>query len=213
MRHPDHLKKMFETVRKAVTIPFTMKMRSGWDEDSKNCLEIAHIAEGSGLDGITIHGRTRAQMYRGEADWSYVEQVADAVKIPVCGSGDIVSPETATKRLASGKVAGLFIGRAAIEDPYVFSDITGDPGLLNSKGKRLTPFEILTRYNELLVEECSTKKLSATFDRDRINIGKLKQMASQLGKNAPWVKPFCRALKLSEQLEILEKFRIEAEES
>lgn len=193
MRQPEHLAGILHKTRKAIKLPFTLKMRSGWDDSCVNAAEIARIAESEGLDGIAIHGRTRAQMYRGEADWSIAAAISTQVKIPVSGSGDVTDRNSALKKLALGNFAGLFIGRAAIENPYVFSDICD----LNKEGRKSVK-EILMRYTELLKED----------HPDKFTIGKLKQIASQIAKNLPlekryWVKDFCRALKLEDQLSIL----------
>lgn len=189
MRQPLHLIKILQEVRKAVKIPLTIKFRAGWDEASRNAMEIAHIAESEGADAIAIHGRTRAQLYRGEADWNLVREVVEEVKIPVCGSGDVVDLSSAEQRLSQGGVAGLFIGRGSLSNPYIFSEIAGIP-----VENRLTPIQILTRYAELLVEERSEKS----------SIGKLKQLGSQMVR-APWMKDFCRAMELKQQLEILQR--------
>ena len=189
MRQPLHLIKILQEVRKAVKIPLTIKFRAGWDEASRNAMEIAHIAESEGADAIAIHGRTRAQLYRGEADWNLVREVVEEVKIPVCGSGDVVDLASAQQRLTQGGVAGLFIGRGSLSNPYIFSEIAGIP-----VQNRLTPIQILRRYAELLIEERSEKS----------SIGKLKQLGSQMVR-APWMKDFCRAMELKQQLEILER--------
>lgn len=189
MRQPLHLIKILQEVRKAVKIPLTIKFRAGWDEASRNAMEIAHIAESEGADAIAIHGRTRAQLYRGEADWNLVREVVEEVKIPVCGSGDVVDLASAQQRLTQGGVAGLFIGRGSLSNPYIFSEIAGIP-----VQNRLTPIQILRRYADLLIEERSEKS----------SIGKLKQLGSQMVR-APWMKDFCRAMELKQQLEILER--------
>lgn len=195
MRQPEHLANMFREVRKAVSIPLTMKMRSGWDEGSRNALEIAKIAESEGLEAIAVHGRTRAQLYRGEADWSVVEQVADAVRVPVSGSGDVVDAESAERRL-QGAISGLFIGRAALWNPFVFSEI--------SSGKRYTlrqepelVVSVLERYLALLREEF----------HDRVVVGRFKQLVSQMCRGFEWRKDLCRAMKLQDQVDILKRAR------
>jgi nifR3 family TIM-barrel protein len=195
MRQPEHLKDLFSEVRSAVSIPLTMKMRSGWDEGSRNALEIAHIAEGEGLEAITVHGRTRAQLYRGEADWSVVEAVAEAVKVPVSGSGDVVDAASARARL-QGRISGLFIGRAALWNPFVFSEILGQ----RAHDLRREPevvLGVLERYLALLREEF----------HDRVVVGRFKQLVSQMCRGYEWRKELCRAMKLSEQLDIMKRVR------
>lgn len=184
MRQPEHLKKIFSAVRRAVKIPLTMKMRSGWDESSRNAVEIAVMAESEGVEAITVHGRTRAQLYRGDADWSFVAAASRAVKIPVCGSGDVVDQASALERLSHG-ASGLYIGRGSIANPLIFGDIING----TDSSLRFSPIkviEILERYMELLLEETSEKAA----------LGKLKQLISRMGAGHEWRKDLCRTLKL-----------------
>ncbi|MDZ4290270.1 MAG: tRNA dihydrouridine synthase DusB [Prosthecobacter sp.] len=109
-------------VAKAVPIPVTAKMRIGWDANSVNAVEVARILEDCGMQAITVHGRTRAQGYTGEADWEVIGQVADAVKVPVIGNGDITSGSDVEVRRAQTNVRGVMIGRAAMANPWVFQE-------------------------------------------------------------------------------------------
>lgn len=109
-------------VAKAVSIPVTAKMRIGWDAQSINAVEVAKLLEDSGIQAITVHGRTRAQGYSGVADWEVIGQVADAVKIPVIGNGDISSGTDVEVRRAQTNVRGIMIGRAAMANPWVFQE-------------------------------------------------------------------------------------------
>ncbi len=188
MRQPEHLRKILATVRRAVSIPLTMKFRAGWDSQRRNAVEIAHLAEGEGVDAIAVHGRTRAQLYHGEADWNLVREVRDAVKIPVAGSGDIEDVISAEERLRTGGVHGLFIGRAAIRNPFVFTDIrTGRPKSRLSDG---TLLQVLQQYIELLEEDFAPQH----------RIGRIKQLVTQMGKGRSWVKAIVRAQSETELL-------------
>lgn len=192
MRQPDHLAKIFRAVRAAVRIPVTMKMRSGWDESSKNCVEIAKIAEGEGLEGITVHGRTRAELYRGVADWGWISKVSAAVKVPVFGSGDVVDRASAMERLNSG-ARGLYIGRAALYNPLVFSEIVS--GETHQVRDNLCwCLAALARYRALLLAD--SPAVSA--------LGKLKQLASQLIGNKHVRVQLLRARSLSDYSAVLE---------
>ncbi|MEY4667644.1 MAG: hypothetical protein RL518_343 [Pseudomonadota bacterium] len=176
MRQPDHLQKIIREVKRAVSIPLTIKIRAGWDDGSRNALEVATMAEGEGVEALAIHGRTRSQLYRGEADWDLVQEVAERLSIPVLGSGDVVCRKTAEARL-KGKVAGLFIGRASMMNPFVFSEILNDqPSRL--KGNHDLMLDVLFRYMELLREDFQESACG----------GKFKQLASQMCRGAPWRK-------------------------
>jgi tRNA-dihydrouridine synthase B len=192
MRQPDHLAKIFAATRKAVSVPLTMKMRSGWDSESTNCDQIAKIAQEEGLEAVTIHGRTRVQLYRGCADWQFPARVKTQVKIPVFGSGDVVDADSATEKLSTG-VDGLYIGRAAISNPLVFKEIaTKQSGTIRNDPKLM--IKILKRYSELLAEEFPEKAI----------IGKLKQLASQMVKGQEWRKPLLLTHETKQFIEILD---------
>ena len=111
-----------ETVR-AVKIPVTLKMRMGWDDDTKNAPTLAKIAEDAGIKMITVHGRTRCQFYKGRADWAFISQVKKVVKIPVIANGDIVCIDTAIRALQMSEADGIMVGRGAYGKPWLISQI------------------------------------------------------------------------------------------
>src|SRR5207302_4566687 len=120
MRDPLRAAVIFRTLRKAVDVPFTIKIRSGWDERTVNAVEIARIAEGEGVDAITVHPRTRSQQYNGTAPWDIIASVVDAVTIPVIGNGDVRSVADARAMVAATRCAAVMIGRGALGAPWIF---------------------------------------------------------------------------------------------
>lgn len=123
MRTPDKAEALLKAVRKAVAVPLTIKIRSGWDASGRQALEIAQMAEACGIDALTIHPRSAAQGFRGQSDWSLIGAVKRALKIPVIGNGDIVAAEDALRMLSQTGCDGVMVGRAAIGNPFIFSAI------------------------------------------------------------------------------------------
>ena len=118
------LAKVASTVVKGVgdQVPVTGKIRIGWDFDSINAVEVSTILEESGMQAVSVHGRTRSQRYGGEADWNVIDQCAKAISIPVIGNGDISSGIDVQKRREESSVSGIMIGRAAMQNPWVFRE-------------------------------------------------------------------------------------------
>jgi tRNA-dihydrouridine synthase B len=114
---------IFESVRKAVTIPFTVKFRAGWNDEEIVCVELAKMAEDCGLCAVALHARTREQGYSGNARWEWIAAVKDAVKIPVIGNGDIRTPEDAGAMVAATGCDAVMIGRTAPANPWIFRQI------------------------------------------------------------------------------------------
>jgi tRNA-dihydrouridine synthase B len=117
---------IIEATVKAVKVPVTVKMRMGWCHDSLNAPELARIAQDLGAQMITVHGRTRNQMYKGSADWSFVRKVKEAVTLPVIVNGDINSREDARKALAQSGADGVMIGRGAYGRPWLLGQVLAD---------------------------------------------------------------------------------------
>lgn len=123
MRDEALATRILEATVKAVKIPVTLKMRTGWDHNSRNAPNLARIAEESGIKLITVHGRTRCQFYQGVSDWEFVRQVKENIKIPLIVNGDIKTIEDAVKALELSKADGVMIGRAAYGKPWLISQI------------------------------------------------------------------------------------------
>ena len=121
LRAPDHVAEILKEVRKATLCPLTIKIRLGWDEQTITAVEIARVAEESGVDAVTLHPRTRSQGFSGLADWSWIGRLKAERKIPIIGNGDISSPYRAFEALDQGSCDGVMIGRAARGNPWIFS--------------------------------------------------------------------------------------------
>ena len=145
--------RLMEATVKAVSVPVTMKMRTGWDECSRNAPNVARIAEQCGVQMITVHGRTRCQFYHGTADWRFIRSVKDAVGIPVVANGDIAGPEEAARCLAESGADGVMVGRAAQGNPWIIRQLhdfiegsggAAEPCLMEQKAV------VLEHYDEML---------------------------------------------------------------
>ena len=123
LQYPDTVEAIIKAVVNAVDVPVTLKIRTGWNPENRNGVEIARIAEQNGIQSLAVHGRTRACMYKGEAEYSTIRQIKAAISIPVIANGDITSPEKAQEVLNYTGADGVMIGRGAQGKPWIFKQI------------------------------------------------------------------------------------------
>lgn len=122
MTDPDHAEMLVKEIVQAVSKPVTVKMRTGYDKDHINCVDLAKRVERAGASAITVHGRTRSQMYEGHADWSMIKAVKDAVSIPVIGNGDVKSADDFVRMMEETGCDGVMIGRGIIGNPFLLQE-------------------------------------------------------------------------------------------
>ncbi len=153
LQDPNKVYEIVKNVVNAVKKPVTVKIRIGWDNEHINCIENAIMIEKAGASAITVHGRTRSQMYTGKADWSYIKKVKESVSIPVIGNGDIVDVDTAKRMLEETGCDAVAIARGALGNPFIFRELNEyfDNNKIINKPCNLEIFNtIINQYNLLL---------------------------------------------------------------
>jgi tRNA-dihydrouridine synthase B len=143
LKKPEEIGRFVNKIASAISKPVTVKIRAGIDEHLINAIEIAKIVEDSGAAALAIHGRTQKQGYRGEADWNIIKQVKESISIPVIGNGDVFTPEVFKKRLEESGVDAIMIARGAMNNPYIFRQISE---YLETGSYTLPPTNIFLKY-------------------------------------------------------------------
>jgi tRNA-dihydrouridine synthase B len=179
LRDLPKIGEIFRAVRKAVTIPFTVKFRLGWNDAQIICVELARMAEAEGLNAVALHARTREQGYTGQARWEWIAAVKQAVGIPVVGNGDVRTPEDAAAMIAQTGCDAVMIGRAAPSNPWIFKQIaqytaTGSYDRPTADDR----YRLIRTYFQMLLDEAETSQSLPKDARMGETSGKMKQFAS-----------------------------------
>jgi nifR3 family TIM-barrel protein len=170
------LEKIFTAVRRAISIPLTVKIRSGWDRNSVNAPEVLKLAEDSGVEALAIHGRARCDLFSGKADWSVIARVKEAATIPVMGNGDVFVPEDAERMFRETKVDGVMIGRGVLSNPWLirqcYDHLNGRPvGSVTPQEKG----EFILAFLGRVADEVPAA----------VALGKMKKMGGYLSRGMP----------------------------
>ncbi len=154
LKDPEKVYEITKAVVEAVKLPVTVKIRLGWDSDSINAVTNAKMIEKAGAKAITVHGRTRAQMYSGKADLDEIKKVVEAVKIPVIANGDIVDYKTAKHMLDYTKAQAIMIGRGCLGNPWIFKEVTAylEDGTIIPRPTKKDIYDMIIKQYELLLE-------------------------------------------------------------
>jgi tRNA-dihydrouridine synthase B len=176
LRDLSLLGRIIREVRKAVRIPLTIKIRSGWDRNSINAVEVLKLAEDCGVEALTIHGRTRNDLFSGKADWKIIEEVKRNARIPIIGNGDVFSPEDADRMFRETGVDGVMVGRGVLSNPWLIRqcrDYLGGKPVLEASVQQRADF--MARYLERISRDLPPP----------VALGKMKKVAGYLSKGFP----------------------------
>jgi len=206
LRDLPQIERIFKAIRSAVTIPFTVKFRMGWNDKDIVCVELAKLAEDCGLNACALHARTREDGYTGQARWEYIAAVKDAVNIPVIGNGDIRTPEDAAAMVDATHCDAVMIGRTAPANPWIFRQIAQYTASKEATGVGTYDhptnddrYRMIRTYFQMLVDEIAIEESAeaaraaaieasgqiAREQRHRDCVGKMKQFASWFTHGVP----------------------------
>ncbi|MDB4334430.1 tRNA dihydrouridine synthase DusB [Akkermansiaceae bacterium] len=201
---------LVETAEKIVAavgdqVPVTGKIRIGWDQESINAPEVCRLLENTGIQAVAIHGRTRAQSYRGEADWEVIDECAQSVKIPVIGNGDINSSEVLKHRMESTAVSGVMIGRAAMQNPWLFKEAKH----FLKTGEILAPPSVKERWS-FVIRHCELAVGSDRYGDERHTLMAMRSRLMTYCKGFPGAKPLRQRLSQVKSVDEVREIAVES---
>ena len=182
MKQPQLAHDILAAMVKAVKIPVTVKFRAGWDDSSRNAVEIAKAVEAAGVSAVAVHGRTRQQFYEGKADWGIIAEVKQAVKVPVFGNGDIFTVEDGLRMLAQTGVDGLMIGRGADGNPWLFRELAA---VLRGEERPAAP-----SLQERLAQAAEHLDMLIDYKGEHISVKEMRRHISAYLKGLPHAAEF-----------------------
>jgi tRNA-dihydrouridine synthase B len=198
------LEDIFKAVRKAVTMPLTAKIRTGWDRKSINVLEVLRLAEDCGIEALTIHGRTRSDLFSGQADWDVIARAKQAARIPIIGNGDVFKPEDAARMFRETGVDGVMIGRGVLSNPWLMRQCHD-----HICGRAVFQVDIGAKSAFML---SFLRQLSETLPRP-VAVGKMKRIGGYLARGMRGGGRFRAAIhsahSAAEILRVVEDYRAE----
>lgn len=173
LREPERLETILKAIKRSISIPLTLKLRTGYTESTINVVDVAKMAEQCGVEHIQVHGRTREQGYKGLANWEIIRQVKEAVSVPVSGNGDVTNIENGMKRWRESGTDGILIGRGAMQNPWIFRQFEDvlegrEPYRPDVTEKKA----VLLEFFEMCLDEMP----------ELVALGKMKQLAGQFTK-------------------------------
>ena len=202
LKNPDKIYEIVSAVVSSVNVPVTVKIRSGWDQEHINAVEVAKVCEKAGACAITVHARTRSQGYSGKADWNIIKSVVESVNIPVIGNGDVDSPELAKKMLDETGCAAVMIGRGILGNPWLIKETkefleTGEVATQPSNKDKLN---MIKKHYQLLCQDKGEKL--ATLEIRSHAIWYLKGMP----KSSEITNEICKAKTSKDIFDILDNY-------
>lgn len=202
LKNPEKIYEIVSAVVKSVSVPVTVKIRSGWDENHINAVEVAKLCEKAGASAIAIHARTRSQGYSGKADWNIIKQVKEAVSIPVIGNGDVTTPELAKEMLDYTNCDAVMIGRGVLGNPWLIRDCVSylETGIIPEPPSYEEKVQMMKRHYELLLQDKNEK--AALLEIRSFIIWYLKGMP----KSKEIKNQICQSKSSEEMFQIIEDY-------